>query len=94
MLSGIEIKSPHAYILKIAKNICIQKLRTKEKQNKEIHLFLENNQLYGQLSLEEQFSNEAIDGKVEQIAQNIVESLSASEKSLYYDYFIKRMTTK
>lgn len=94
LLAGTEIKSPHAYILKIAKNICNQKLRIKEKQNKEIRSFLENNQLYGQLSLEEQFDNGAIDGKVEQIAQKIIKSLGTAERSLYYDYFIKRLTAK
>lgn len=94
LLSGKKIKKHHAYILKIAKNICNQRLRMMEKHDKEIASFLEHYQLYGQLSLEEQFDNDAIDGKVEQIAQSIIESLSATEKDLYYNYFINRLTAK
>lgn len=94
LLAGTKIKNHHAYILKIAKNICNQRLRMKEKHDKEIASFLEHYQLYGQLSLEEQFDNDAIDGKVDQIAQGIIKSLSSTEKELYYNYFINRMTTK
>ena len=46
------------------------------------------------MSLEEQFDNDVIDGKIDVIAQRIIDSLNSNEKSLYFDYFINRLTAK
>lgn len=94
LLSGTNIINHHAYILKIARNICSNKIQQRERYNKKISIYLKNNQLYAQLSLEEQFDNDVIDGKIDVIAQRIIDSLNSNEKSLYFDYFINRLTAK
>lgn len=91
LISGKSIQSHPAYILKIARNICAAKVKQIERYNKYIRSSLTQQQVYNQLSIEQQFDNAQIDGKIDVIASHIIDSLDATEKSLYYNYFINTM---
>lgn len=91
LLSGADIQNHTAYILKIAKHNCVDKIEQIRKYNEKISICLRNSQSPG-LSIEEQIDVALIDGKIDSIVEQIIDSLTANEKALYYDYYVLNLT--
>lgn len=88
LLEKKPIMNHKAYVLKIAKNICIDKLNQKAKNKNKIIDFVDLNNTYASMTIEDQLELSNVENNIDAIVKKIINSLSADEKELYEDYYI------
>lgn len=88
------IENHRAYIYKIAKSVCAKYARIVERSNRDIVRYIDVGNIADSLSIEQYMDILKIDEHIDEIVNEILNTLSAQEKALYTDYFILNLTLK